>query len=69
MSRILSIVLDDATEKRLQAIAGERFNQHHAGELERERQLCELAESAVSEAALDWFRDRGFADDPAREAT
>lgn len=68
MSAVLRVVIDDNTAKRLHAIAAERFNQHKIGDAERERQIEELAENAISEAALDFYRDRGFRDDPAGAA-
>jgi predicted transcriptional regulator len=52
---ILSIYLDDATEKRLTKLAQEH-----------ECDMAELAECAVAESVLNAFRYRG--DDPARLA-
>ncbi|RYE48309.1 MAG: hypothetical protein EOP24_07830 [Hyphomicrobiales bacterium] len=52
---ILQIYIDDETHRRLYAIA-----------LETGREVDELAESAVSEAALTFFRSRN--DDAVRSA-
>ncbi len=54
----LTIHLDNATEQRLRAIADEL-----------RRDVHELAESAVAEAALDYFRSRPMDADPARSET
>lgn len=51
----ISIHIDEATELRLRAIADEL-----------QRDVHELAESAVAEAALDFFRARHLSADPAR---
>lgn len=62
--KVIRVVLDDQTLARMQVIAAERFNQVGIGDAERDRQLEELADAAVSEAALEAFRHRK--DDPAR---
>lgn len=56
MSRILTIHLPDDTEARMEAIARELG-----------RNICELAECAVAESALDYFRGRPTDQDPARQ--
>lgn len=55
MSRAITVNLPDATEKRLAAIAAELG-----------RDPTELAECAIAEAALDYFRSRPVEQDPAR---
>lgn len=54
MSRILTIHLPDDTEARMEAIAAELG-----------RNIAELAECAVAESALDYFRSRPADQDPA----
>jgi hypothetical protein len=56
MSGLIRVFIDGDTAKRLAIIA------HETG-----REVAELAESAVSEAALEYFRSRN--DDPARRST
>ncbi len=50
------IHIDDVTERRLQQIAREL-----------RREVRELAESAVAEAALEFFRGRPTSEDPAHQ--
>ncbi len=52
----LDIHIDDATERRLQVIAHEL-----------RREVRELAECAVAEAALEFFRGRPIKEDPAHQ--
>lgn len=56
MSRIITIHLPDDTEARMDAIARELG-----------RSIEELAECAVAESALDYFRSRPVDQDPARQ--
>lgn len=52
---VVSVYVDEATERRMLKIAAEK-----------QRSVQDLAECAVSEAALDYFRRRP--DDPGRRA-
>ena len=55
MSRSITIHMPDETEKRMDAVARELG-----------RDVNELAECAVAESALDYFRGRPQSADPAR---
>lgn len=57
MSRTITINLPDDTAVRMDAIATELG-----------RDVTELAENAVAESALDYFRSRPVDQDPARQA-
>jgi predicted transcriptional regulator len=56
MSRAIMIILPDDTAARMDAIATELG-----------RNITELAECAVGESALDYFRSRPVDQDPARQ--
>lgn len=62
--KMLHVMVDAQTLARLRVVAAETFDQRAAGDAELDRQLEELAENAVAEAALNAFRNR--ADDPGR---
>ncbi len=53
----MTLVIDEKTFVRLKAAAHDRFGPP-SGEAEHMRQIEELAEAAVSEAALNYFRGR-----------
>ena len=53
---VINLSLDDDTEARLNAIS------HDTG-----RSLDDLVRSAVEDATLGYFRDRGFVGDPASQ--
>jgi hypothetical protein len=55
---VIRVVIDDDTWRRLNAAAIDREGPH-PGTAEQERRIEVLAEAAISEAALGWWKEHG----------